>query len=142
MKQVRRWVVLPGLAETAEEFAAVLDLLPESYDVQVVDPWHTPVTTSLESLRAAMGIDGNERVGLVGHSIGGLAALRWTFDHPGEVGRLVLVDTSLANETGDKLLYPGRIGDRFVRRVLRGLAVLGLPRLVGRGGGLLIRWEA
>lgn len=131
MTQVRRWVVLPGLAETAEEFEGVIDLLPESYDVQVVDPWLVPVTASVDSLRQATGVDGAGPIGLVGHSIGGLAAMRWALSRPAEVDRLVLVDTSLANETGHRLLYPGRIGDRLVRKGLRGLGHLGVPALIG-----------
>ncbi|MFC0627045.1 alpha/beta fold hydrolase [Kribbella deserti] len=131
MTRARRWIVLPGLAETAEEFAGVIDLLPESYDVQVVDPWLVPVTASVDELRTATGVDGSEPIGLVGHSIGGLAALRWALTRPTEVDRLVLVDTSLADETGHRLLYPGRIGDRLVRRGLRALGHVGLPALVG-----------
>jgi pimeloyl-ACP methyl ester carboxylesterase len=68
---------------------------------------------------------------LIGNSIGGLAALRWTLTHPGEIDRLVLVDSSLTSETGWRWLYPGTRGDRVVRSVLRLLGRVGVPRVLG-----------
>ncbi|TDO54328.1 alpha/beta hydrolase family protein [Kribbella sp. VKM Ac-2527] len=119
------WIVLPGLAETPEEFGPVVDLLPADSDIRIVDPWRTPVTTPPAELTA------NTPVGLVGHSIGGLAALRWTLQHPDQVVALVLVDTSLTSETGLRWFYPGTRGDRAVRAFLTLLGRLGLPALLG-----------
>jgi len=127
-RTVRRWVVLPGLAETAEEFGAVRGLVPAGYDVVVVDPWEIPVTAPLRQLRE---IAGDGPIGLVGHSIGGLAALRWALTAPDQVVSLVLVDSSLPSEAGRTAFYPGRRGDRAVRHALRGIGRVGLPRLVG-----------
>jgi pimeloyl-ACP methyl ester carboxylesterase len=118
------WVVLPGLAETPEEFDRVASLLPGD-ELRVLDPWRTPVTAPVESLRTG------ESIGLIGHSIGGLAALRWTLKYPGEVDRLILVDSSLTSETGMRWLYPGTFGDRAVRALLRGLGRIGVPQLLG-----------
>jgi pimeloyl-ACP methyl ester carboxylesterase len=125
-----RWVVLPGLGETAEEFGAVRNLLPAEYDVQVLDPWHRPVTAPLPALRAAVG-DPLLPIGLVGHSIGGLAALRWALTAPDEVAGLVLVDSSLPSEDGGRWFYPGEAGDRLVRSALHGIGRTALPRLAG-----------
>jgi pimeloyl-ACP methyl ester carboxylesterase len=101
------WVLLPGLAESPEEFGEVLALLPGS-DLRVVDGWSTPVTSPVSELRAGVTLP----VGVLGHSIGGLAALRWTLTHPQEVDRLVLIDSSLTSETGWHWLYPGTRADR------------------------------
>jgi lipase len=70
-------------------------------------------------------------IGLVGHSIGGLAVLRWALTRPDEVARLVLVDTSLTSETGWRAFYPGTRGDRAVRAAARLLGRAGVPRLLG-----------
>lgn len=126
------WIVLPGLAETPEEFARVVELLPGE-DVRVVDPWRTPITSDVDALRTAAAVPAGAEIGLIGHSIGGLAALRWALTRPLEVTRLVLVDTSLTSETGVRWLYPGRRGDRAVRAFLGMLGRIGVPRLVAAG---------
>lgn len=124
------WIVLPGLAETPEEFARVVELLPGE-DVRVIDPWRTPITSDVDALRTAVAVPADAEIGLIGHSIGGLAALRWALTRPLEVTRLVLVDTSLTSETGVRWLYPGRRGDRAARAVVRGLGRIGVPQLLG-----------
>jgi pimeloyl-ACP methyl ester carboxylesterase len=124
------WIVLPGLAETPEEFGRVVELLPDE-DLRVIDPWRTPVTSDVDELRAATGVPADAEIGLIGHSIGGLAALRWALTRPLEVTRLVLVDTSLTSETGVRWLYPGTRGDRAVRGFLRFLGRIGVPQLLG-----------
>ena len=126
------WIVLPGLAETPEEFARVVELLPDA-DLRVIDPWRTPVTSDVDQLRTAAGVPAGAELGLIGHSIGGLAALRWALTRPLEVQQLVLVDTSLTSETGWRWLYPGTRGDRAVRAFLRFLGRIGLPQLLGPG---------
>lgn len=122
-------MVLPGLAETAEEFDAVRRLLPPGYDVRVLDAWRTPVTAPVDQLRAELGLTGP--VGLVGHSIGGLAALRWALREPAEVTALVLVDSSLPSEDGTSWLHSGRFGDTAVRSLLTAVGRTGLTRLAG-----------
>ena len=129
------WIVLPGLAETPEEFGRVVELLP-GQDVRVIDPWRTPITSDVDELRTAADVPVAAEIGLVGHSIGGLAALRWALARPLEVSRLVLVDTSLTTETGWSMLYPGTRGDRAVRAVVRFLGRIGVPRLLGP----TVRW--
>ncbi|WP_350280555.1 alpha/beta fold hydrolase [Kribbella sp. HUAS MG21] len=124
------WILVPGLAETPEEFARVVELLPE-LDIRVIDPWRTSIRSDVDALRAAAGVAPGEQVGLIGHSIGGLAVLRWALTRPLEVTRLVLVDTSLTSETGVPAFYPGRRGDRVVRSVARLLGRIGVPQLLG-----------
>jgi pimeloyl-ACP methyl ester carboxylesterase len=123
-----RWVVLPGLAETPEEFGRVVSLLP-SCELRLIDPWSTPVTSAPDMLSSAAGVD--SPIGLVGHSIGGLAALRWMLTRSFEVDRLILVDTSLTSETGLRWLYPGTAADRGIRALLGFLGRLGVPALLG-----------
>jgi pimeloyl-ACP methyl ester carboxylesterase len=122
------WIVLPGLAETPEEFDRVLELLP-GRDIRVVDPWQTPVTAPVNELRTATKV--GTPVRLAGHSIGGLAVLRWALTHPDEVEQLVLIDTSLTSETGWRWLYPGTRADRIIRSFLIFVGWTGLPRLIG-----------
>lgn len=124
------WIVVPGLAETPEEFGRVVELLPGE-DVRVIDPWRTPISSDVDALRAAAGVQPGAEIGLVGHSIGGLAVLRWALTRPHEVTRLVLVDTSLTSETGLRAFYPGKQGDRAMRAVARFLGRAGVPRLLG-----------
>jgi len=124
------WILLPGMAETAEEFARVRELLPE-IELHVIDPWQTPVNADPAVLRAAAGVPAGVEVGLIGHSIGGLAALRWVLTQPDEVVRLVLVDTTLPSETGQRWLYPGTAGDRVIRATLGFFGRVGLPKLLG-----------
>jgi pimeloyl-ACP methyl ester carboxylesterase len=122
------WIVLPGLAETPEEFDRVLELLP-GRDIRVLDPWHTPVTSPVDELRTAT--KAGTPVRLAGHSIGGLAVLRWALTHPGEVESLVLIDTSLTSESGWRWLYPGTRADRMIRSFLTVVGRTGLSRLIG-----------
>ncbi|MFK4082765.1 alpha/beta fold hydrolase [Kribbella sp. NPDC020789] len=124
------WIVLPGMAETAEEFARVRELLPE-IELRVIDPSQTPVNAEPAVLRAAAGVPAEVAVGLIGHSIGGLAALRWALNRPEEVARLVLVDATLPSETGHRWLYPGTPAERVVRATLGLCGRVGLPWLIG-----------
>ncbi|MFC9693495.1 alpha/beta fold hydrolase [Kribbella sp. NPDC056951] len=124
------WIVLPGMAETAEEFDGLRALLP-GVELHVIDPWQTPVNSDPDVLRAAVGAPSGVAIGLIGHSIGGLAAMRWALTRPQEVARLVLVDTTLPSEDGRRWLYPGTGAERVVRAVLSFYGLVGLPRLVG-----------
>jgi pimeloyl-ACP methyl ester carboxylesterase len=94
----------------------------------------------VDALRAAAGVPADAEIGLIGHSIGGLAALRWALTRPLEVTRLVLVDTSLTSETGWRWLYPGTRADRVIRAYLRFLGRIGAPRVLGPGARRLLVW--
>jgi lipase len=133
------WIVLPGLAETPEEFARVVELLPDE-DLRIIDPWRTPIAADVDELRAAAGVPSDAEIGLIGHSIGGLPAMRWALTRPLEVARLVLVDTSLTSETGVRWFYPGTRGDRAARAFLGFLGQIGVPQLLGPTLRRLIVW--
>jgi lipase len=133
------WIVVPGLAETPEEFGRVVELLPGE-DVRVIDPWRTPISSDVDALRAAAGVGPDAEIGLVGHSIGGLAVLRWALTRPHEVSRLVLVDSSLTSETGLRAFYPGKRGDRAVRAAARFFGRAGVPQVLGPTIRRLIVW--
>ncbi len=124
------WIVLPGMAGTAEEFDGLRELLPE-LDLRVIDPWQTPVNADPAVLRAAAGVPPGVAIGLIGHSIGGLAAMRWALTRPQEVARLVLVDSTLPSESGHRWFHRGTSAERVVRVVLGFYGRIGLPWLVG-----------
>lgn len=116
------WVVLPGLALTAEDYAPLARAIGPDGDVRVLDAWRTPVTDPADALRSALGVDGSDDVALVGHSAGGLAALEWALLHPGEVRRLVLLDPSSPFERHRPALHPGTGVTRAGRAVVGAVA--------------------
>lgn len=126
------WVVLPGLALTPEDFAPLAGELRDAAgteDVRVLDAWRTPVTGPVDTVRAALRVDGAEPVDLVGHSVGGLAALEWALLHPDEVRRVVLLDPTSPWEAHLPALHPGRptalVGDALAGVIGSVLATAG-----------------
>lgn len=91
-----RWVILPGLAIPPEDYRD----LAYALDALVLNAWSLSVTRSAEQLRAALyrqleidpKIPNPPRIRLMGHSLGGLAALEWALRFPGEIDQLVLLD--------------------------------------------------
>ncbi|QJW37819.1 alpha/beta fold hydrolase [Cellulosimicrobium protaetiae] len=140
------WVVLPGLALTPEDFAPLARALRTvetdgqvDDDVRVLDAWRTPVTGPVDAIRRALGIGGSHPVRVVGHSVGGLAAIEWTLRHPDEVERLVLLDPTSPWEPHVPALHPGRPLARAgsaAARVLAGVLATAGPTL--RRGA--VRW--
>lgn len=86
------WVILPGLGLTPRDFAPLAEALGQ--DVLTLDMWRRPVTDEVSALRTTLNPEGG-RVDLLGHSLGGLAAVEWALRHPDEVGRLVLLDPTV-----------------------------------------------
>lgn len=135
------WVVLPGLALVPSDYAPLATALgADGTPVHVVDSWRVPVTGPVDDVRDAVGASGPVR--LVGHSVGGLAALEWTLRHPGEVDRLVLLDPTSPYDADPTLLHPGRAGARVAERLVEmgaRVAAGSGPRLRSltlRGGGV------
>lgn len=91
MAQPARWVILPGLAippEDMRELAYALDAL-------VLNSWSLSMTRPAGELRQALRAlpqIGDAPISLMGHSLGGLAAIEWAAQFPGEIERLVLLD--------------------------------------------------
>lgn len=92
------WVVLPGLLLAPGDMEPVARVVREQYPaatVLVLDSWRTAVTAPVAAIRAELGLTGEQEpasIGLVGHSVGGLAAIEWTLTHPDELGAVVLLD--------------------------------------------------
>lgn len=97
-------VLMPGLASSGRVWDAAVAHLAPGHRVHVVTlagfgtvpaganesgSLIAPVTAALHAYLAANGI---RRAALVGHSFGGLLALKLASDHPDDVGRLMLVE--------------------------------------------------
>ena len=83
------WLILPGWGLAPDDYASLAKGLGS--DANVVDSWRTPTTGDISAVRAALGADDSE-IDLIGHSIGGLAAVEWALRYPEQIGRLVLLD--------------------------------------------------
>ena len=66
------------------------DAPPETYSLP-------RLASDIEDVRMALGHD---HVDLLGHSFGGIVALRYGLQHPGQVGRIILVDASFSGLAG------------------------------------------
>lgn len=130
------WVVLPGLLLAPTDMEPVARAVRERHpdaEVLVLDSWENPVTSPVASIRAGLGLAGlraRGSIGLVGHSVGGLAAIEWALSRPQEVGALVLLDPT-----------PPFLVRRPERAAPAGLGLVA-ERAVHAGGRLLSRCGA
>ena len=84
----RNWTTAgSGLADSRRVFA--LDL--RNHGASPHAPTHT-YPEMVADVIEWMDVRGMDRVDLLGHSMGGKATMRLAMDHPGRVGRLVIVD--------------------------------------------------
>lgn len=97
------WIILPGLALTPRDYAPLAAHLPGR--VVVLEAWSLPTTAgglhqTLPQARRDSRDDGEpaERIDLIGHSIGGLAALEWAFTD--RVDSLTLLDPTTLDDAG------------------------------------------
>ena len=102
-----RRVLLPGLTLPVDDYEALIDALPGS--TAMLDTLVTPVTGTTEELCAAVPVP-VAPYELVGHSIGGLAALEWAARHPEAVSRVVLLDPSTPFGEPVPAILGGRAG--------------------------------
>ena len=99
-------ILIPGLASTSEVWRRTADRLDDRYRVHLISirgfgpmPAQAnaegeiigPVASELRRYMAAQRMD---RPALIGHSMGGLIALRIASDAPGQVGRVMVVDAA------------------------------------------------
>jgi len=126
------WVILPGLTLLPADYAALAAALPG--EVRILDTFEAALTGDNTALRAAIGPIGTSTT-LIGHSMGGLAALEWLWADSTGVVRVVLLDTSLPDDPVTGPMLPGRLGHRVGRALVGQLSRLPpLARLLGRAG--------
>ncbi|MDR1431891.1 MAG: alpha/beta hydrolase [Propionibacteriaceae bacterium] len=127
------WIVLPGMTMPPEDFQALAGRLPGC--AEVFDAYAVALTAPASAVRDWLWTRRSaSRVCLVGHSAGGMTALEWLLSFPGEVERVVLLESTDPNERPSRL-SPGTLGHRCVRRLLRAAGAWPwLARRLGRAG--------
>jgi len=97
-------VLIPGLASTPEVWRATADRLDDSHRVHLVhvsgfggrpagaNATGAVVAPLASELARYIAEEKLARPAVIGHSLGGLAALRLAAEHPGAVGRVLVVD--------------------------------------------------
>ncbi len=133
-------LLLHGIAGTTAGWAAVAPELAASRRVITYDQrghgasgWATTGRAGysfdqlVADLATVVDVLGLPAVHLIGHSMGGVVALRYTLDHPGRVRSLVLADTAAAPATGT-----GGITKRVVSVLLAGAAAIATAVHAGR----------
>lgn len=105
-------VLLPGLGTAAPglDFGPLIDQLDRTYRVVAVEPFGTGLSDQTDVPRTAANITrevhaalhhlGIDRYVLMGHSLAGIYALRYTQDHRDEVTAFVGIDSSVPRQSG------------------------------------------
>ncbi|HEV2651329.1 MAG TPA: alpha/beta hydrolase [Rhizomicrobium sp.] len=98
-------VLIPGLASSAHVWDATVDHLQQHYRIHVVQvsgfagtpagvnatgPVLVPVVKAIHDYIAANHLEG---AAVIGHSVGGLIAMKLAIDHPTDAGRIMIVDS-------------------------------------------------
>ncbi|ETA01023.1 putative hydrolase or acyltransferase of alpha/beta superfamily [Frankia casuarinae] len=133
-------LLLHGIAGSTADWAAVVPELATSRRVIAYDQrghgasgWATTGRAGysfdqlVADLATVVDVLGLPAVHLIGHSMGGVVALRYTLNHPGRVRSLVLADTAAAPATGT-----GGITKRVVSVLLAGAAAIATAVHAGR----------
>lgn len=94
-------VILHGLFGSSRNWQGIATKLADEFQVHAVDlrnhgqsdqhpdMSYRAMVEDLEQLRARLGY---EAVSVIGHSMGGKAAMQWALHHPASIARLVVVD--------------------------------------------------
>jgi non-heme chloroperoxidase len=116
-------LLLHGVTDSRWSFSTVLPHLPAELHAFAIDqrghgdsdrPDLYAMADFANDAAAFLDAVGIERATVVGHSMGGLVALRFALDHPGRLARLVLAWTSpAAGNPGVRALNP--VPDEFIR---------------------------
>ena len=109
------WLILPGWGLPPSDYQKMAKLLGP--DTRVLDSWKVALTANTDDIRAELGAADSPSVDLMGHSLGGLAAIEWALRYPAQVRRLVLLDPTAPDDAPSRSWMKGRI-----RRVADGLA--------------------
>jgi len=114
-------VLVHGLGGSAEVWNSVLPYLTNGFTVKVYElhghgatkPMKNP-SIAAESVALGQWIKDQELVypSLVGHGLGGMIAMQYTFDHPSEVNRLIIVDSGPRQLASPE--YKAEVGERLM----------------------------
>ena len=98
-------VLIPGLASSRETWRRTAERLKDRYRLHIVqvngfagapagaNATGPVVQPTAEAIDAYIRTAGLSRPAVVGHSLGGVMALDLALDHPGDVGKVMVVDT-------------------------------------------------
>lgn len=96
---IATWVILPGFGLAPGDVTPLSDALkasglPGSADVRVVDEWEIPLTSPADAIAEHLALTDAPQgsVGLLAHSLGGLAGIEWSLLSPAQIGALVVID--------------------------------------------------
>ena len=84
------WFILPGWGLPPKDYEKLAGLLGP--DTRTLDSWKVPLTADTDDIRAELGALDSPKVDLLGHSLGGLAAIEWAVRRPELVRQLVGFD--------------------------------------------------
>ena len=101
------WLILPGWGLPPKDYEKLADLLGP--DTRTLDSWKVPLTADTDDIRAELGASDSQKVDLLGHSLGGLAAIEWALRRPGQVRQLVLIDPTAPDEVPSHFHVEGKL---------------------------------
>ena len=126
------WLILPGWGLPPKDYEKLAGLLGP--DTRTLDSWKVPLTADTDDIRAELGASDSPKVDLLGHSLGGLAAIEWALRRPDQVRQLVLIDPTAPDEVPSRFHVEGKL--RRGMDKLAGAAVEALWRV----GPRIRRW--
>ena len=115
-----------------EDYELLAAALPG--EVRILDTFRVTVTSASSRIRAEIGVLERPAT-LIGHSMGGLAALEWVVEDPHNVKRIVLLDPSLPTDPVVRWMLPGTVAHRVIRGLFGAIGRIPvIARSIGRAG--------